>query len=126
MPTLQEHLNKAKHNENYYNSFNIDNTPYLDWVVNGIFYSAVHYLDAYLATRTIHPSKHVERIRYINQDRNLGRHFYVTTYRPLEQHSRAGRYDMIVFTSIEVRHDIIPLLSGMKQHLQQYCHLQIP
>jgi hypothetical protein len=125
MPTIQNHLNKAKHNENYYQSFDIDKTIKLDWVVNGIFYSAMHYLDAYFAIRTIHPSKHVERIRYINQDRNLGRQFYVTWYRPLEQHSRAGRYDMRSFTALEVRQDIIPLLSGVKQHLQQSCPLLI-
>lgn len=126
MPRLQEHLDKAKHNENYYQSFNLDNTPYLDWVVNGIFYSAVHYVDAYFATIRFHPRDHQRRIDRILQDNNLGRNFYINYYRPLDQHSRSGRYNMKVFTSIEVRQDIIPLLSGVKQHLQQSCHLQIP
>lgn len=126
MPGLQEHLNKAKHNENYYQSFDFDNTPYLDWVVNGIFYSAMHYLDAYFATKPLHPDTHKKRIRCINQDNNLGRQFYITWYRPLDQHSRNGRYNMRNFTPTEIRQDIMPLLSGVKQHLQQSCHLQIP
>jgi hypothetical protein len=126
MPRLQEHLDKAEHNENYYQSFDLDNTPYLDWVVNGIFYSAVHYVDAYFATNKFHPDTHRKRIRHIQLDKNLGRDFYINWYKPIDQHSRAGRYNMKVFTTIEVRQDIIPLLSGVKQHLQQFTTIQSP
>jgi hypothetical protein len=104
----------------------LDNTPYLDWVVNGIFYSAVHYVDAYFATNRFHPRDHLRRIVRITEDNNLGRLFYENCYRPIDQHSKAGRYNMRIFTSIEVRQDIIPLLSGVKQHLQQFINIPIP
>jgi hypothetical protein len=125
MPSLQEHLDKAKHNEDFYQSFDLDNTLFLDWVVNGIFYCAMHYLDAYFATNDFNPTSHMARVRRITADINLGRDFYETWYRPLEQHSRAGRYDMQEFTSIEIRQDIIPLLSGLKLYLQQSANIQI-
>jgi hypothetical protein len=50
MPADLEHLHRAEHNEESYLSFDLITTPYLDWVVNGIFYSALHYIESYLAT----------------------------------------------------------------------------
>jgi hypothetical protein len=120
MPNSRDHLNKAKHNEDFYLSLNIDTTPFLDWVVNGVFYSALHYVDSYFAMSGDHPGDHFERNNLIHADRKLGRGFYKNFYRPLKDDSNEGRYDVRTFTPHEIRNDIIPLLKGIKQYLKQY------
>ena len=34
---------------------------YTEWEVTMLFYSALHYVDAFLATRGLHPQSHLER-----------------------------------------------------------------
>ncbi len=114
-----EHLNKATHNENYYLSFNLDNTPYLDWVVNGIFYSAIHYIESYLAMQARHPKTHGERNSCIRDDDVLGRYIF-RNYMALKDDSEYGRYYMKTFTPVEIRQFIIPRLYAIKEYLKKY------
>ncbi len=65
MPSTGEHIKKAKHNEEFADSFDKKKSPYLDWALTGIFYSAVHYIEAFLATKGIHPRSHAQRTTYI-------------------------------------------------------------
>lgn len=51
MGSKEGHLKKAEHNNKLLNIFNLRRTRYLDWVVVIIFYEALHYVDAYLATK---------------------------------------------------------------------------
>lgn len=119
MSTVAEHLSKAEYNERFYLSFNLDNTPYLDWVVNGIFYSAVHYVESYLATQGKHSQAHANRNAEITDDPNLGRQIY-RTFKALKDDSEAGRYLMKVFTPGEIRQYIIPNLYAIKEYMQKY------
>ena len=98
MASKKDNKKKPRHNEQFYSSFDLDTTPFLDWVVNGIFYSALHYLDSYLASKGRHPGDHKERIRLIWAEPGLGRSFF-RLYRPLKDESEAGRYDMRAFCS---------------------------
>jgi hypothetical protein len=119
MSTQKDHIDKARHNEQFFSSLDIETTSFLDWVVTGIFYSALQYLDSYLANHGEHPDKHFDRINLIWAKPDLGRSFF-RLYRPLEDDSRDGRYRMRTFTPDEVRNDIIPLLEGIKRHLRHY------
>lgn len=119
MPNEAEHLRKAIHNENYYLSFDIDNTPYLDWVVNGIFYSAIHYIECYFAKQNHHSQKHAERTSLIRDDDILGKYIF-KKYRSLKDDSENGRYHMKSFTPGEIRQYIIPQLSDIKLFLKKY------
>jgi hypothetical protein len=49
MPEASAHIEKAKHNEKFAVAVRGLNTEFLDWVVTAYFYSALHYLEAYLA-----------------------------------------------------------------------------
>ncbi len=118
MANQLDHINKARHNEAFATSIN--GTKYLDWVVNGIFYSALHYTEAYLAIYDIHPDSHPVRNEFIREDRNLGWNFYRNMYRPLRDDSYEARYNMRIFTSEEVNRDIISVLENLKQYLSQY------
>jgi len=119
MPSREDHINKARHNEQFCSSFDLNRTPFLDWVVNGIFYSALHYLDSFFAIKGKHPGDHQERIRLIRTERDLGRTFF-QLYRPLKDDSEEGRYNMRAFTPDEIREHIMPLLNSIKTHLKRY------
>jgi len=93
MPTRDEHLDKARHNQRFYESLDINTTDFLDWVITGLFYCALHYIDAYLAINSIHPKRHfgsgqridcVDRMKEIREIRSH--------YRALYDDSRDARY----------------------------------
>lgn len=119
MPNQKEHIDKARHNEKFFTSFDINTTPFLDWVVNGIFYSALHYLDSYLASKGENPGKHSKRISLIHNDPHLGSPFF-RLFMFLKHDSEGGRYNMRVFTPDEIRKDILPLLDKIKVYLKKY------
>src|SRR5208337_3068619 len=73
MASQEEHIKQAQHNESF--SLSIKETPYLDWVVTGIFYSALHYIEGYLAINDGHPDIHAVRNEMIEEDPNLGWRF---------------------------------------------------
>lgn len=49
MPSRDNHLAQAKHNEAFLSGFDLGRTIFLDWAVTAIFYSALHYLRALMA-----------------------------------------------------------------------------
>ena len=70
MPSKAEHISKAEHNENFATTLNSDGSypDYRDWVVTAYFYSAVHYVEAYLATLGKHSPDHRIRDADIGSD----------------------------------------------------------
>jgi len=119
MPSKKDHIEKARHNEDFYSSFDLDTTPFLDWVVNGIFYSALHYVDSYFASKGLHPARHGDRDNLIHAESDLGRPFY-KLYRPLRDDSEGGRYNVHGSAPKEIRGFIIPKLNDIKAHLKKY------
>jgi hypothetical protein len=120
MPTRNDHIAKARHNEQFFSSFDINTTPFLDWVVNGIFYLALHYFDSYLSIKGEQPLSHKERTPLINIYRpDLGRSFF-HDYMSLKDDSEEGRYDMRTFTPDEIRLYILPLLNNIKVRLRRF------
>jgi len=119
MPLQKDHIDKARHNEQFCSSFDLNTTPFLDWVVNGIFYSALHYVDSYFASKNLHPGNRYNRNTLIKDDPNIGKSVYYL-YRSLQDDSEEGRYRMKVFSSDEIQRDIIPLLNDIKTHLKRH------
>ena len=62
MPTLNQHLSRAERNERFAEAITSLPTRFSDWEIIALFYSALHYADALLATRGIHPGSHDSRI----------------------------------------------------------------
>jgi uncharacterized protein (UPF0332 family) len=118
MASIEEHIEKAENNEAF--SLSIKNTPYLDWVVTGIFYSALHYTEGYLATKGEHPDNHPFRNELIQEDPNLGWRFYSKMYKHLRDDSYEARYQIRTFAPEEIQNDIIPLLEAIKNHLKKF------
>ncbi len=98
MPNTAQHRGKAEHNEFFVSE---TGNPFLDWAVCGTFYAALHYVEAYLATKNIHPSTHAGRISCIQRDSRLNAIY--TDYRELLNESRDARYEAaITFTQADV------------------------
>ena len=89
MPGVQEHLVQAGHNETFFGR--IDVGSFSDWAVTVLFYSALHYIDAYLATQGYYdPGGHDVREDLIRRDSNV-RPLY-PSYARLKNFSRSARY----------------------------------
>ena len=121
MPDQQNHLKKSKHNESFYKSFDVDRTPYKDWIVVGVFYAALHLIDAYLATKNIHPHSHGMREREMMQDdwvkKNRELDPIWLNYRDLKEFRMKASYKMYEFTAHEIQREVFPLLESIKKDL---------
>jgi hypothetical protein len=106
MPPRDDHLAKAEHNERFAQHFDLATTPYRDWVVTSLFYSAVHYVEAYLATRGQHSTDHRVRDSQIYRDANLTQIY--NEYNDLKNDSINARYYLYQFTPTEVHNHAIP------------------
>ncbi len=112
MPNRDQHLQKAEHNEQFSNS--LLPTAYIDWAVTGLFYSALHYIDAYLSNRGMHPSTHTRRDNKAKG--SLPKDIW-GSYRYLKDASRDARYDMKSFNANDINSDIRPEFEKIKKHI---------
>lgn len=108
-------MRQAEHNEKFVNHFDINSTIFLDWVVTGIFYSALHYIDGYLATKNLHLKGHIARDNYVYKVSDL-RQIY-GHYRTLKDDSEDARYDVRGFQSQEVNQLIANEFNTIKNHI---------
>ena len=115
MPSSLTHRQQAQHNEEFIASFDLDSTPYLDWVVTAIFYAALHFVDSYLAIRGVHLSSHRGRDSLIWAVRDL-RPIY-SAYRRLKHRSEQARYEAMPFSSKKVQKLLNKELASIKAHL---------
>jgi hypothetical protein len=118
VPNTSEHLDRARHNIRFAESFDLATTPYLDWVVTAYFYAALHLVEALLYAReNLHSPNHETRKEWI---RDKG---YLTVikdaYRDLKNHSENARYRIYPFTSLELRGKIIPLYRRIENYILQ-------
>ena len=107
MPTYRQHLAQADHNERFVSSFDVDSTQFNDWVVTGMFYAALHYVNAYLAYAGYPPSRyksHGRREGCMARDRKL-RHdtSLYDCYEDLHNDSESARYYMKKLPPADVR-----------------------
>ena len=61
MPTDQAHLSKYHIAKAAQLALQADSNRHPDWIVITAFYQALHWVDAFLATKQRHPSDHRER-----------------------------------------------------------------
>lgn len=90
MPLLTEHIAQAEKNERLYES--LLGTEFNDWAVTGLFYAALHHIDAYFIRQTgARPSNHSSRNRLVDRTLNLSQ--IRRDYAELYNWSRNVRYD---------------------------------
>ena len=116
MPTINEHIAQAEHNRDFWGSYDINSTQFLDWVVTGIFYEGVHWIEAYLDTNGEHSINHKQRL--------LSMRLY-SDIRPiagdldtLKQESENARYRCHHYNPVDISNDLIPVINNIKNHIQ--------
>ncbi len=97
MHTPQEHLAQAARNEEFVAAIGGLETRFTEWEITGLFYSVLHYMSAFLATRGYEAKNHHERRNLIAQHTNLS-----NEYDNILQYSLDARYEMKQFTPEEV------------------------
>lgn len=94
--TRKQHLEQASHNEKFFHTLRADHDEFSDWIVSGIFYSALHLMDAFLTTRNVlYVAAHYERNSKIQK--HCPEHIY-GAYRRLLDQSRLARYEFKRFS----------------------------
>lgn len=117
MPTAEQHWRQAQHNKAFVQSFDLDTSPYLDWVVTAIFYTALHFVEWFLKTRGLVGHRdHQLRDAYIARMSEL-RTIYAD-YTELKFQSEASRYECARFTPGMVKDDILPRLAHIETHIE--------
>ncbi|MGA2589444.1 MAG: hypothetical protein ABSH32_05990 [Bryobacteraceae bacterium] len=80
-----------------------------------LFYAALHYIDAFLAGKNMHPLNHKQRDEEIERNGSLSEIY--PAYRRLKDLSRAARYEIPDFPPEKL--DLAKnRLSEIKRHLQ--------
>ncbi len=90
MPTQAEHEAKIAHNHDFLVALPPD-TPFPDWVITAMFYTALHQVERYVAARAgQHFVEHRTRERFFYHNADL-RPIW-TDYRELKEASQRARY----------------------------------
>ena len=89
MPTLNQHLSQAESNERFAEAITSLPTRFPNWEIIAMFYSALHYADAFLATQGIHPGSHDSRIASVKLNMSTWE-----DYQHLYRLSLNARYNM--------------------------------
>jgi len=116
MPTITEHIAQAEHNRDFWVSYDIDSTQFLDWVVTGIFYEGVHWIEAYLDTNGEHSLNHKQRLLSMRRYSDI-RHI-AGDLDTLKQESENARYRCHHYSSTDISNDLIPVINNIKNHVQ--------
>lgn len=115
MPSKEEHRNQANHNRQFWQAHDLTTSQFLDWVVTGIFYEAVHWVEAYLADRGDHPTTHGQRTTSISQYADLDA--ITVDYDILKTESENARYNCHSHSLIDIRDDLVPLVDNIRNQV---------
>jgi len=117
MPKKEAHIDWARHDRGFWTSIDLDRTLFTDWVVTGMFYESVHWVEAFLATKSRHSRAHADRktniVSYKSELHPMWR-----DYIKLETDSRNARYNCYKHTANEIR-QLIPLVDNINGHISR-------
>lgn len=117
MPTADQHKRQAEHNKAFIQSFDLDTSPYLDWVVTAIFYTALHLVEWFLKSKGLTGRRdHQLRDAYIARMSELRRLY--ADYTELKFQSEASRYECASFTPEFLKNDLLPRLARLETHIK--------
>jgi len=105
MPAEGRHVAQAEHNEELFGLLGQSSPAFIDWQITALFYSVLHYVEAYLATLGAvgtHLESHQQRSRYVARDAFLRPYFI--DYQELKDRSEDARYRLIRFEAPFAEH----------------------
>lgn len=119
MPKKEEHIKRAEMNEAFGNLVLAGDNKFLYWAVVAFGYSALHWIDAYLAHKLqVHPRDHYRRNNVVRQDTVLKQRVY-KNYRQVMSDCRDARYEMHRFDRQEVS-QTVKYLASVKSSIKKY------
>lgn len=119
MPGTNAHLGQAEHNLNLFAALDVE--KYSDWAATVLFYTALHYVDAYLAkTISYDPDGHSARDKAIERTATL--RSIRSNYRSLKDSCHNARYlpptrykrDELLALKDD---DLAPIIAALTPHL---------
>lgn len=113
MPLDEGLLERARHNERFLATLDLDTTPYLDWAVTIAFYAALRYMDAFFHPQEV--NSHSERLRLVRTNPRT-RPIY-DSYAELYRQSRDARYELTQFTPDQVRSLVVNSLGRVRAYM---------
>ena len=118
MPTVSDHRSSAERNYKFSQALLNDDSIYTEWVVISLFYSLVHYLEAYLASLPVpvHPGNHSERDAAVSQ--HLSRDCF-KKYMLIKDKSIDARYYCVTISKEYVRSKLLPSYNTLKDVLTE-------
>ena len=118
MPEIKRHLAQAEYNERFVEEIKHDHP---DWAIVGLFYAALHLVDACMLKYGYKPDNHQVRFNAIGKIQAL-KGIY-SDYRALSDYSRNARYDMKKFNTEEVTYAqenfYAPIKAAVKKDLEK-------
>jgi hypothetical protein len=116
VPTKDEHVNKASENEAFASGLNVNSQASINWKLVVLFYTALHYVEAYLADALgQHGRSHTTRDNYVARETNLRP--IKNEYGHLKFYGYNARYEPDQFTQNDVQ-DALNDLAQLKNHIQ--------
>ncbi len=116
MSGINDHLFKVRHNLRFLNWLTLTWGRFPDWRISAQFYTALHLVDAYLATRDEHPPSHHLRGDYIGRNLELKPIYF--DYQDLSNLSRDARYTNQPISRDNLR-DCFVALAAIRQHIER-------
>jgi hypothetical protein len=121
--SVDEYLEQAAHNSGFAQRIRDDLPEYMDWSAACLFYSAVHYVNAYLAKQGIPiPRRHrgtearkPGRTNIVQSDPGLSRIYRY--YRHLDDESRDARYELKKITTADYDSFLLPNLVKIREFI---------
>ena len=115
MPRPTEHIAQAEKNERLYEI--LLGTEFNDWAVTALFYAALHYVDAYIASSTgVSPSNHSARNYLVDSAPSLI--VISQAYSNLYRLSRDVRYEIFPVSTDAARRAKEQRFDPIRTHLR--------
>jgi hypothetical protein len=114
MPSRGEHLSKARNNKEFADSIKLENSTRVGWVLTVLFYSALHYIEAYNAQFNYHCRNHQDLHDNIVRNPVLTAISY--DYSDLETFSWNARYRAVRYGHKEIE-DALEYHAAIEKHI---------
>jgi hypothetical protein len=112
----KRHVSKAAHDEVFWKFINDNHVvDYPDWAVTGIFYSAMHFIDAFFGKNNKHLKSHDMADKEISQEAQLDSIY--ADYRALKDYRWKASYWSTKFEKSDIDNDIIPHFDKIKSSI---------
>jgi len=116
MPSQAEHLFKATNNKTFAQGLTKGTPTAVGWALTVLFYSALHYVEAYNAKFNAHFSKHEELNKDIQRNPQLSVIF--DDYRDLSTFSWNARYRPVAYGEKELN-EALACHAAVEEHVTE-------